>query len=48
MRSRSRPARQGRRDQRYHLHLTEPGSDIWRERLAFRDALRADSALAAE
>jgi GrpB-like predicted nucleotidyltransferase (UPF0157 family) len=32
----------------HHLHLTEPGSDIWRERLAFRDALRADSALAAE
>lgn len=30
------------------LHLTEPGSDLWRERLAFRDALRADSALAAE
>jgi GrpB-like predicted nucleotidyltransferase (UPF0157 family) len=32
----------------HHLHLTEPGSDIWRERLAFRDALRADPALAAE
>jgi GrpB-like predicted nucleotidyltransferase (UPF0157 family) len=30
------------------LHLTEPGSDLWRERLAFRDALRADTALAAE
>ena len=30
------------------LHLTERGSDIWRERLAFRDALRADPALAAE
>jgi GrpB-like predicted nucleotidyltransferase (UPF0157 family) len=30
------------------LHLTEPGSDLWRERLAFRDALRADQALAAE
>jgi GrpB-like predicted nucleotidyltransferase (UPF0157 family) len=30
------------------LHLTEPGSDLWRERLAFRDALRDDSALAAE
>jgi GrpB-like predicted nucleotidyltransferase (UPF0157 family) len=29
----------------YHLHLTEPGSDVWRERLAFRDALRADPAL---
>lgn len=30
------------------LDLTEPGSDLWRERLAFRDALRADAALAAE
>jgi GrpB-like predicted nucleotidyltransferase (UPF0157 family) len=30
------------------LHLTERGSDLWRERLAFRDALRADPALAAE
>jgi GrpB-like predicted nucleotidyltransferase (UPF0157 family) len=28
------------------LHLTEPGSSLWRERLAFRDALRADPALA--
>ena len=27
------------------LHLTEPGSDLWRERLAFRDALRADPEL---
>jgi GrpB-like predicted nucleotidyltransferase (UPF0157 family) len=33
---------------RFGLHLTEPGSDLWRERLAFRDALRADHALAAE
>lgn len=33
---------------RYGLHLTEPGSDLWRERLAFRDALRGDAALAAE
>src|SRR5262249_60564672 len=24
------------------VHLTRPGSDLWRERLAFRDALRAD------
>ena len=32
----------------YGLHLTEPGSDLWRERLAFRDALRSDPALAAE
>jgi GrpB-like predicted nucleotidyltransferase (UPF0157 family) len=30
------------------LHLTEPGSDLWRERLAFRDALRENPALAAE
>ncbi|MFL5929690.1 MAG: GrpB family protein [Gaiellaceae bacterium] len=30
------------------LHLTEPGSDLWRERLVFRDALRADPDLAAE
>jgi GrpB-like predicted nucleotidyltransferase (UPF0157 family) len=30
------------------LHLTEPGSELWRERLAFRDALRADRELAAE
>jgi GrpB-like predicted nucleotidyltransferase (UPF0157 family) len=29
----------------HHLHLTEPGSDLWRERLAFRDALRADPEL---
>lgn len=27
------------------VHLTEPGSDLWRERLAFRDALRADAEL---
>lgn len=30
------------------LHLTEPGSDLWQERLGFRDALRRDPALAAE
>jgi GrpB-like predicted nucleotidyltransferase (UPF0157 family) len=30
------------------LHLTEPGSDLWHERLAFRDALRSDLALSAE
>ena len=30
------------------LHLTEPGSELWRERLAFRDALRRDDALARE
>jgi GrpB-like predicted nucleotidyltransferase (UPF0157 family) len=32
----------------FGLHLTEPESDLWRERLAFRDALRADPKLAAE
>jgi GrpB-like predicted nucleotidyltransferase (UPF0157 family) len=31
-----------------HLHLTEPGSDLWRERLAFRDALRRDANLRRE
>ena len=33
---------------RFNLHLTEPRSSLWRERLAFRDALRADPSLAAE
>jgi GrpB-like predicted nucleotidyltransferase (UPF0157 family) len=33
---------------KYGLHLTEPGSDVWNERLAFRDALRADPELVAE
>jgi GrpB-like predicted nucleotidyltransferase (UPF0157 family) len=32
----------------HHLHLTQPGSALWRERLAFRDALRADPALREE
>ena len=32
----------------YGLHLTESGSDLWRERLGFRDAVRADPTLAAE
>jgi GrpB-like predicted nucleotidyltransferase (UPF0157 family) len=32
----------------YGLHLTEPESDLWRERLAFRDALRRDPELVAE
>ena len=32
----------------FGVHLTEPGGDLWRERLAFRDALRADSELAHE
>lgn len=30
------------------LHLTERESNLWRERLAFRDALREDPTLAAE
>ncbi len=33
---------------RHNLHLAEVRGDLWRERLAFRDALRADAALAAE
>lgn len=37
-----------RADGAVHLHLTVPGSNLWRERLAFRDALRADPALVAE
>jgi GrpB-like predicted nucleotidyltransferase (UPF0157 family) len=32
----------------YGLHLTEPGSDLWNERLAFRNALRGDPELVAE
>jgi GrpB-like predicted nucleotidyltransferase (UPF0157 family) len=32
----------------YGLHLTERGSTLWRERLAFRDALRQDATLAHE
>jgi GrpB-like predicted nucleotidyltransferase (UPF0157 family) len=32
----------------HHLHLTEPGSDLWRERLAFRDAIRGNPALRQE
>jgi GrpB-like predicted nucleotidyltransferase (UPF0157 family) len=29
----------------HSLHLTQPGSDLWLERLAFRDALRSDAEL---
>jgi GrpB-like predicted nucleotidyltransferase (UPF0157 family) len=29
-------------ERRFNLHLTEPSSSLWRERLAFRDALRAE------
>jgi GrpB-like predicted nucleotidyltransferase (UPF0157 family) len=32
----------------FHLHLTEPGSELWVERLAFRDALRRSPELRAE
>ena len=32
----------------YGLHLTTPGSDLWIERLGFRDALRADPDLVEE
>ena len=32
----------------HHLHLVPTGSPLWHQRLAFRDALRADQALAAE
>jgi GrpB-like predicted nucleotidyltransferase (UPF0157 family) len=44
----AKPGRGGWWEQTRHLHLTQPGSAIWRERLAFRDALRADRALAEE
>ncbi len=32
----------------HHLHLVPRGSPLWKERIAFRDALRHDPALAAE
>ena len=32
----------------FGIHLAERGSDLWRERLAFRDALRASPELRAE
>jgi GrpB-like predicted nucleotidyltransferase (UPF0157 family) len=32
----------------HSLHLTQAGGHLWRERLAFRNALRADPALARE
>lgn len=35
-------------EETHHLHLAERESDLWRERLAFREALRADPALASE
>ncbi len=33
---------------RVSLQMTVPGGELWRERLAFRDALRADPALVAQ
>lgn len=35
-------------EETHHLHLTVPGSALWRERLAFRDALRRDPELVRE
>ncbi|MFT4190585.1 MAG: GrpB family protein, partial [Comamonas sp.] len=32
----------------HHLHLVPAGSCLWRERIAFRDALRRSAALCAE
>jgi GrpB-like predicted nucleotidyltransferase (UPF0157 family) len=43
-----RPEAHAFRKPGYGVHLTVPGSAIWNERLAFRDALRADSELAAQ
>ena len=40
-----KPASPDLADRTHHLHLTEPCSDLWRERLAFRDARRADDGL---
>ena len=41
-----RPEAHAFRKPGYGVHLTVPGSPIWNERLAFRDALRSDSELA--
>ncbi len=38
----------GRGADTHHLHLTVAESDLWNERLAFRDAVRADPRLAQE
>lgn len=40
-----KPRSQRLAEQTHALHLTEPGSDLWVERLTFRDTLRADTAL---
>ncbi len=42
------PYRPDQWEHTHHLHLTVRGSDLWVERLAFRDALRADPALVRE
>ena len=41
-----KPALEEWRRHTHHLHLTTVGSDLWVERLTFRDALRADRELA--
>jgi GrpB-like predicted nucleotidyltransferase (UPF0157 family) len=41
-----RPAIPAASGHTHHVHLTERGSDLRQERIAFRDALRADPALA--
>jgi GrpB-like predicted nucleotidyltransferase (UPF0157 family) len=40
-----KPQSEAHAERTHHLHLTERGSALWRERLTFRDALRADTAL---
>lgn len=40
-----KPQSEAHAERTHHLHLTEQGSALWRERLTFRDALRADTAL---
>lgn len=43
-----KPASASLQERTCQLHLTEPGSSMWRQRLAFRDALRADPELPRE
>lgn len=43
-----KPRHAGWEGHTHHLHLTEPGTALWQERLAFRDALREDPALVVE
>lgn len=40
-----KPRSENLSERMYHLHLTRPDSALWRERLTFRDALRADTGL---